>query len=121
MIADSNSRHIIHQRRKLLKQELARCLAILTSRLNPPERILLFGSLVSDEIGPWSDIDLVIVQQTELRFLDRLKEMIDLLQPQVGMDLLVYTPEEFDQMKHGRLFFQEEILTKGQVLYEQAA
>ena len=121
MTVDSNSQLIVQQRQQLLEQELTRCLTTLKAMPNPPQRILLFGSLVSGKIGPWSDIDLVIVQRTELRFLDRLKEMIDLLQPQVGMDLLVYTPEEFEQMKHEQLFFQEEILAKGRILYEQAA
>lgn len=120
-MADENPEPITQQRRQLLKTELTRCLNILKSMPDPPERVLLFGSLVSDEVHPWSDIDLVIVQQTDLRFLDRLKAMIDLLQPKVGMDLLVYTPAEFEQMKQERAFFQEEILKKGQVLYERAA
>ena len=109
------------ERRKLLQEELERYLSLLKSQPDPPERILLFGSMTGDEdeVGPWSDLDLVVVQPTSLRFLDRIKALMTLLQPRVGLDLLVYTPEEFEQMKAQRPFFQQEILAKGKVLYER--
>jgi predicted nucleotidyltransferase len=109
------------ERRKLLQEELERYLSLLKSQPDPPERILLFGSMTGDEneVGPWSDLDLVVVQSTTLRFLDRIKALMALLQPRVGLDLLVYTPEEFEQMKAQRPFFQQEILAKGKVLYER--
>jgi hypothetical protein len=48
---------------------------------------------------------------------------MDLLRPPlgVGIDILVYTPEEFDQMAKERLFFRQEIVEKARVLYEADA
>lgn len=43
----------------------------------------------------------------------------DLLRPQVGVDILVYTPTEFSQLRQERTFIQDEIVNKGRVLYER--
>ena len=84
-----------------------------------PERVILFGSLVGGNVRPESDIDLVIIKQTELPFWKRLREMRRLLQPRVGTDILVYTPNEFEQLRRERPFFRDEILNKGRVVYER--
>jgi uncharacterized protein len=107
------------ERRAVLEQELQRCLLLITEHFRP-EQVFLFGSLAHGEISPWSDIDLVIVQATEKRFLDRIKEVIHLLQPRVGVDILVYTPAEFARLVRERAFVRDEIISKGRVLYDQS-
>jgi predicted nucleotidyltransferase len=98
-----------------LQTELRRYINVLKEKYKP-EKILLFGSLANGRIGMWSDIDLVIIKSTEKPFLDRTKELLLLLHPEVGMDILVYTPEEFETLKE-RKFFKDEILAKA-VIYE---
>jgi len=44
---------------------------------------------------------------------------MQLLKPRVGIDILVYTPDEFAQMSQERLFVRQEIAAKGRVLYER--
>jgi predicted nucleotidyltransferase len=107
-------------RQARLQRELERYLALLI-RSGPPEKIILFGSLAKGEVSKWSDLDLVIVQQTDLPFLERSKRVLCLLRPQVGLDVLIYTPEEFEQLSQERRFFREEILDKGKVLYERSS
>jgi predicted nucleotidyltransferase len=104
------------ERRRLLEEELQRLIEILRREVDP-ERIILFGSLATGEIGPWSDIDLVIVMRTDQPFIERLHTIRRLLQPRVATDLLVYTPEEFEQLARERPFVREEILAKGVLLY----
>lgn len=106
----------IEERRELLESELERYLNLLETHYDP-EAILLFGSAAADDIHEGSDLDLVIVKQTKLRFLDRIKEVISLLQPQVGVDIIVYTPQEFAQLPEDRPFVRNEILDKGKVMY----
>lgn len=106
------------RRRALLESELARYIRILHEEY-APQRVLLFGSMVSGEVEEWSDIDLVIIKETEQKFLDRTREVMALLQPRVGVDILVYTPQEFEQLQRERAFVREEIVTKGKVLYER--
>lgn len=108
-----------HPKRKdLLEQELARYLRLLTERGNP-EKVILFGTLATGRINEWSDIDLVVVEQTELSFFERLRRIRKLLQPRVGIDVMVYTPEEFNRLSSERPFFRDEIVAKGKVVYER--
>lgn len=80
-------------------------------------KVILFGSLASGKVGRASDIDLIIVKETEKRFLDRLEEFYIELQPEVGMDILVYTPREFEEMKESSAFVRRAV-REGKVLYE---
>jgi len=106
------------QRHALLEAELARYVKQLRETYHP-QRILLFGSLVSGQVGEWSDIDLVIIKESGQKFLERIREVMQLLKPRVGVDILVYTPEEFAQLSRERPFVREEIVAKGRVLYER--
>lgn len=109
-------RSLVVNRRRMLQSELDRWLPLLIEHLKP-EQILLFGSLVDEHLDEWSDIDLVIVQQTKLPFYQRIKQVLKLIRPMVGVDLLIYTPEEFSRLSRERRFFRDEILDKGTVLY----
>ncbi|PDW04021.1 hypothetical protein CJ255_05460, partial [Candidatus Viridilinea mediisalina] len=72
-----------------------------------------------NSVHAWSDIDLVVIQETQERFLDRSTRLIRLLRPQVGLDIFVYTPAEFRQLAQERTFVRNEIVAKGRVLYER--
>ena len=108
----------VTRRRAVLEAELARYVQLLREHY-APQRIRWFGSLISGEVKEWSDIDLVIIKETERQFLDRTREVLQLLRPQVGVDILVYTPDEFDQLVQQRAFVRDEIVGKGKVLYER--
>ena len=103
-------------RRRMLQRELERWLPLLIENLQP-EKILLFGSMANKRLNEWSDIDLVIVSQTSLPFYRRIQKVLQLLHPKVGVDLLIYTPEEFSRLSRERRFFRDEILGQGKVLY----
>jgi hypothetical protein len=62
----------------------------------------------------------VVVEKSNLPFYQRLRKIRELIQPQVGLDIVVYTPEEFDQLQANSPFFREEIITKGKIIYEQS-
>jgi predicted nucleotidyltransferase len=114
----SSAPPINKKRQRLLQKELARWKPLLIQHFNP-EKIILFGSLPNQTVHEWSDVDLVIIQQTDLPFTKRIRQALLLLQPKVGVDLLIYTPEEFEQMSMERRFVQNEILKKGEVIYER--
>ena len=98
-----------------LNNELSRIVNILINSYNPL-KVILFGSLVSGEVHDFSDIDLIIVKDSDKSFYERLEEVILLTMPKVGADILVYTPQEFESIQD-RLFFEEEIIKKGKVIY----
>ncbi len=106
------------KRKELLDQELARYIRLLKEH-GAPEKVILFGTLVEGKgVHEWSDIDLVVIEKTGLPFFQRLRKVRKLLRPKVGTDIIVYTPEEFDQLCAERPFFREEIVAKGEVVYE---
>jgi predicted nucleotidyltransferase len=105
-------------RQALLERELDRWLPLLIAH-EQPDKIILFGSYRAGQVGEWSDLDLVIIQETKARFLDRTRRVLELLKPQVGVDVLVYTPQEFEQLRRERAFVRQEIVAKGKVIYER--
>ena len=80
------------------------------------QRVVLFGSLVTGNPGLASDVDLLIVWDTPLGFLERTVELYRRLQPRVPADLLVYTPGEMIRMEDTPLV--RRALEEGRVLYE---
>jgi len=99
------------------KEELEQALKKIVEKLKKDKSvklILLFGSLARGEVREWSDIDLIVVKETDKRFLDRLDEIYK--EAEVAMDVLVYTPEEFERMKN-RSFIKKAI-EEGKILYE---
>ena len=106
-------------RQLALKNALDQILRVLAEKYQP-QKVILFGSMATGEIREWSDIDLVIIKETPKRFLARLKEVALLCQSPVGVDYLVYTPREFEQLvAENNPFIQIEIIQKGKVIYER--
>jgi uncharacterized protein len=110
----------------LLETELARFVEVASEVFNV-ERIILFGSLAQaleeddrEAVGECSDLDLVVVAETEQPFYERIKQLTRRVRPKVGTDVLVYTPSEWERMKSERLFIKKEVLEKGRVVYERA-
>jgi predicted nucleotidyltransferase len=82
-------------------------------------KAIVFGSFARSDQSRRSDIDLVLIQNTEKRFLDRYDGIlgdIALLVPGRAVDLLIYTPQEFVDMADRR--FIQTIVKEGIVIYE---
>jgi predicted nucleotidyltransferase len=83
-----------------------------------PERIILFGSRARGEADELSDYDIMVIKRTERSFLDRLQDMVPyLIQMTRPADILVYTPEEFDDM--GEVGLGWVVRQEGVTLYER--
>lgn len=105
--------------KKSRKEELQKELQRIMYKIDRTDiqKIILFGSLVKGEISLTSDIDLIIVKNTEERFLDRLESVYREIEPNMAVDILVYTPEEFIQMSEWNSFIRK-VIREGRVLYE---
>ncbi len=66
----------------------------------------LVGSRARGSAAPESDIDIIIVAPSGRPFVDRFRDYLPaVLAAGVGVDLFVYTPEEFDRLqREGRPF-----------------
>ena len=86
------------------------------------ERIFLYGSLARGEADELSDIDLVVIKETAQPFWDRLREVARLLPPDLGgVDILVYSPEEFSTMLADGNAFAEMVIEEGRLIYDREA
>jgi HEPN domain-containing protein/predicted nucleotidyltransferase len=87
-----------------------------------PERIILFGSHASGTEEAGSDIDLLIVKETDRRPIDRRVEVERLLADrQIPLDLMVYTPREMLDLYRAGSPFIEAVVETGRVLYMRRA
>jgi len=91
---------------------------IETFRPFNPERIILFGSMARRDHDESSDVDLIVVYPTEKRFLDRLEELYGSWSIPKAVDILAYTPLEYERMAAESGFLQK-VLSEGQVIYER--
>ncbi len=105
----------IRARQTLLCSELDRLVRIIVDEFKPLQ-IIIFGSYAEGRITAWSDLDLVVVARTDRPFYDRAALILEKAQPRVGVDVMVYTPEEWTQIKK-RPFVKAEILRKGRIIY----
>jgi len=85
-----------------------------------PQRIIVFGSFARGDTHELSDLDMIVVKQTEERFFDRIGRVRDACEDiDVDVQPLVYTPDEFRQMLEQGNTFLETVLEEGLVAYEQ--
>jgi predicted nucleotidyltransferase len=83
------------------------------------EKAILFGSHARNEASSHSDIDLILIKNTKLRFLDRYDGVLASFSqalPEWNVDLLIYTPEELAAISHRN--FIKQALKEGITLYE---
>ena len=82
------------------------------------ERVVLFGSYARDEANENSDVDLMVIADSDMPRFKRSRKLYRLLRPYpFGMDILVYTPQEVEKAKKSPVTFVSMILKEGKTLY----
>ena len=103
------------------RPEVKARLSYLLERLRPErsriEKIILFGSAARGDDREPADLDLAILVPSRERFPVRLQRYYRKIQPDFALDLLVYTPEEFERMLKRGNAFAKEIQKHGKVIY----
>ena len=82
-------------------------------------KAIVFGSHARNTHDSKSDLDLILVMDTDRRFLKRHEEVEALFEalPGTNVDALIYTPEEIMNISH-RPFIQK-AFAEGIVIYER--
>ena len=98
---------------------------VLKKKLHPlfkehkMKKAILCGSLARNEASRHSDLDLILIQHTELRFLDRYEGVLASFSeafPERDVDILIYTAKELEEISHRNSMMRA--LREGKVLYE---
>jgi predicted nucleotidyltransferase len=83
------------------------------------QKAIVFGSFARGEPSTRSDLDLILVQMTDKRFIERYEGIQADLGKAAGkfpVDLLIYTPQELDAISQRS--FIATALREGKVIYE---
>lgn len=75
-------------------------------------RISLVGSFARGQADLCTDIDLVVVMRTQMPFVERLRLIYESLCLPVDVDVLCYTPKEFEEFEK-KPFIRERELVAG--------
>jgi predicted nucleotidyltransferase len=83
-----------------------------------PDKIILFGSYASGNPTPASDVDLLIIMNTNRSTLDLAAEVSSSIKHTFPMDILIRTPQEIAKRLQLGDFFIRDVMETGRVLYE---
>lgn len=101
---------------ELLREVVRRILSVGT-----PRKIVLFGSWARGQARPDSDLDLLIIEESDLpRHRRARRHRMALLGLFPAKDIVVWTPGEVRQWQHVPNAFITTILAEGRVLYERS-
>jgi predicted nucleotidyltransferase len=83
-------------------------------------KVIAFGSVARGDADEWSDLHLIIVAETARPFFERFKDFRGLYDVWPRLDLLIYTPAEFEQMLADENPLIAAAVAEGIVLHEAA-
>src|SRR5262245_54516461 len=83
-----------------------------------PRKVILFGSYAYGRPTEDSDVDLLVIMETEERNLPQALKISRAISHPFPMDLIVLKPREVQTRLQGGDLVLQEILTKGKVLFE---
>lgn len=96
----------------------------------PVKKIILFGSATSGEIGIDSDLDLLVVVDTDYlpsTYQQRMECRLQILRKvravgnRIPLDLLIYTRPEFEILTQDMSSFMKDVHDCAKVIYEKAS
>ena len=104
----------------MIHESQIRQVAVQLGAAAQASQVILFGSYARGEATERSDVDLMVVAQTDLPRHKRAVGLYKQFRPYpFGMDIVVYTPQEVEEGKKSALTFVSTVLREGKTLYER--
>lgn len=106
-----------------IKEEISAIIEKLRDNYEPL-KIILFGSYIYGNPTEDSDIDILIIKDTDKRRVDRFVEVKRIIYDpnfKIPVSPLVYTPNELEERLKIGDDFVKEIINRGVVFYEKAS
>jgi len=83
-----------------------------------PQKVILFGSYAYGQPTEDSDVDLLVVMDTDESLLHMAAKIAAAIEHPFPLDIVVRTPVEFASAVHRKGVFATDVVTKGITLYE---
>jgi len=81
-------------------------------------QVILFGSYARGDANENSDVDFMIITESDLPRYKRSRELYKIFKPYpFGMDIIVYTPQEIEKARKSPISFVSNVLREGKSLY----
>jgi predicted nucleotidyltransferase len=107
-LRERHARNLEHNLEQIIQQ---------LGNISEVHRVILIGSSATGRRDLLTDLDLLVIMDSHLDFVARCADLAGRLRADVALDLLVYTPAEFEAIQD-RPFFRQ-ALKSGKVLYER--
>ena len=102
----------------MIEKEKIKQVAMRIAKAINAEQVILFGSYARNQVKENSDVDLLIIAESNLPRFKRSRKLYKLFNPYpFAMDLIVYTPSEINKWRKNPISFIFNILKEGEVLY----
>ena len=104
-------------KKKVLSEEILQEIVRRIVETVQPEKIILFGSAARGELGPDSDLDLLVIKSCKNRRETARKIRRRLIGIGIPKDIIVATPEDIEHYKDAIGLIYRPALREGKVLY----
>jgi uncharacterized protein len=86
-----------------------------------PQKVMIFGSYAKGTATIQSDLDILVIKETELPMANRANEVKPILfQALIPVDVHIYTPEEVEVFGKEPYSFINSILVSGRIVFEKS-
>jgi predicted nucleotidyltransferase len=86
-------------------------------KIAKPEKIILFGSAARGQMGPNSDVDLLVVKSGRYNRLRLVQKIYRNMQGDEAVDILLFTPQEIEEFRDCPWLVVYPALREGKVVY----
>lgn len=84
------------------------------------ERVVLFGSYANGHADENSDVDLLVVAESDQPRYRRSRELYKYFRPhRFALDIVMYTPKEVTQSSKTPVSFVSQVLREGKTIYDR--
>lgn len=112
-------KNIVANKKPIRKNDIEKVICEVAEIIHAKQAIL-FGSMGRGTETKRSDVDVLFVQETKVRFLERPIIALRLLTERIvgrSIDVLIYTPMEVEMMRGSRNRFIQRIYQEGKIVY----
>ena len=107
----------INKRKRIPQKAINQVVKQIVEKFKP-QKIILFGSYAKGNPRPESDVDMLVVMDTQLKEIQQAIQICQQIEYRFGLDLIVHTPEYLaERMKMGDWFLRD-VIKEGKVIYE---
>jgi uncharacterized protein len=101
----------------LTEKEIRNLIDRIVTRIQP-QQVIIFGSYAKDTATSKSDLDILVIKETELPMANRADDLKPILSNSlVPVDVHIYTPEEVEEYGREPFSFINCILNSGKIVF----